>query len=841
MQCGYNIALELFISFLVEHFMKKIPSLFRKAIPALLAFTLILVFQNTTFAQANGRLSGTTINRSNQQALPGLTLTLRPGNKSITSDSSGNFRFANLTPGSYNLEISGLTIQTKLLNNLIVTSGNENTLTIELEPAIQTIGGLTITSRKNSAKATTLESPLSIQRLTTEDIKANPGGNFDISKVIQSLPGVGGGVGGGGFRNDIIIRGGAPSENVFYLDGIEVPIINHFSTQGSGGGPQGILNVSFIEDVKLSTSAFDARYDNALSSVFQFKQKNGNSRNWQGNFRLSGTEAAITMDGPISPKTTLLASARRSYLGLLFTALDLPIRPNYWDFQFKTQTRINAKTTLTFLGIGAIDEFRFEAPDSATPEKIYTINSNPLINQTSYTIGATLKRLQKNGYWNLSLSRNLLNNSAKKYEDNQNPSPLTRTLDLNSQEAENKLRFDLTRNIGDWTISSGLTAQWIQFDNNLFQVIQDIKIDSTGNPTSTPIRFETESNIAFLRYGGFIQAGRRLFNNRLAISGGFRLDANTLSNSEANPFNQFSPRVSLSYAIANKWNVSASWGNYFRLPSYTQLAFVDRNGNKNPGNYIQSTHYVAGFEYLPRNTTRFTLEGFYKKYNRYPISITNGISLANTGTEFGAIGNESIQQTGTGAAYGFEFFAQQKLTKRLFGVFSYTLYWSEFSGLNGKNAPASWDNRHLISFTGGYKFNRNWELGLKFRYQGAAPFTPYDETASRLNFLTFGTGTFDYSRINSLRLRGFHSADFRIDKKWNFKKTTFDLFLDIQNLYGSTNPDIAQYTFKRNETNTGFATTNGQPIKPNGENAIPVLLNNDSGTILPTIGFIVEF
>ena len=159
----------------------------------------------------------------------------------------------------------------------------------------------------------TIESPISIQRLTTEDIRANPGGNFDISKVIQSLPGVGGGASGGSFRNDIIIRGGSPSENVFYMDGIEVPIINHFSTQGSSGGPQGILNVSFIEDVRLSTSAFDARYDNALSSVFQFKQKSGNSNRVQGNVRLSASEFAATFDGPISKKTTFLASARRSY------------------------------------------------------------------------------------------------------------------------------------------------------------------------------------------------------------------------------------------------------------------------------------------------------------------------------------------------------------------------------------------------------------------------------------------------------------------------------------------------------------------------------------------------
>ena len=195
-----------------------------------------------------------------------------------------------------------------------------------MEPAIKELESVIVTGKKNSARAATLESPLSIQRLTTEEIKANPGGNFDISKVIQSLPGVGGGVGGGSFRNDIIIRGGSPAENVFYLDGIEVPVINHFSTQGSSGGPQGILNVSFIEEVKLSTSAFEARYDNALSSVFQFRQKNGNSNRLQGNVRLSGTELAATFDGPLSKKTTFLASARRSYLEFLFKTLDLPIR-----------------------------------------------------------------------------------------------------------------------------------------------------------------------------------------------------------------------------------------------------------------------------------------------------------------------------------------------------------------------------------------------------------------------------------------------------------------------------------------------------------------------------------
>jgi len=367
-------------------------------------------------AQVTGAIGGTIVNRNNQQPLVGITIEVKPGEKKGISDSLGNFRIAGIQPGSYSISFSAIGYQSKTISNLVITSGNETSLQVELEPEIKQLSTIVVSSRKNTAKVATIESPLSIQRLTTEDIKANPGGNFDISKVIQSLPGVGGGIGGGSFRNDIIIRGGSPSENVFYLDGIEVPIINHFSTQGSGGGPQGILNVSFIEDVRLSTSAFDARYDNTLSSVFQFKQKNGNTNHVQGNFRLSASEVAATFDGPLSKKTTFLASARRSYLQLLFKALDLPIRPNYWDFQFKTTTKINKKTTLTFLGIGAIDEFKFAAPREATPEKLYVINSNPGINQWSYTIGATLKTLTNKGFINFSISRNTLDNRADKYK-----------------------------------------------------------------------------------------------------------------------------------------------------------------------------------------------------------------------------------------------------------------------------------------------------------------------------------------------------------------------------------------------------------------------------------------
>ncbi len=803
---------------------------------------ILLLMMVKVWSQNEVTISGTIVDKNSQALLTGITVEINPGNKTTLTDTTGVFRFAGIPPGSYMLRFSGVGFQEKTISNVVLTTGNITTLNVELEAAVKDLEGVTVTGRKNSARAATLESPLSIQRLTTEEIKANPGGNFDISRVIQSLPGVGGGAGGGSFRNDIIIRGGSPSENVFYLDGIEVPVINHFTTQGSSGGPQGILNVSFIEEVKLSTSAFDARYDNALSSVFQFRQKTGNSNRIQGNIRLSGTELATTFDGPLSDKTTFLVSARRSYLEFLFKTLDLPIRPNYWDFQFKTTTRINIKTTLSFLGIGAIDEFSFAAPKNATPEKLYAINSSPNINQWTYTVGATLKQLVKNGYWNLSLSRNTLDNTVDKFMDNQQPVDAERTLLIRSNETENKLRWDMTNNRGGWKFSYGLVAQYIQFNNKFEQVFRPEIRDSLGNVVQEKTVFNTASKENFLRYGAFLQAGRRFFDERLAISGGVRADANSLDNGEQNPLKQLSPRVSASYALSPKVNMSASYGLYYRLPSYTQIAYANAAGMLlNPGKYIRSTHATGGFEFLPNSDFRFTAEGFYKWYSDYPVSTTDGISLANKGTEFGAIGNEPVIQNGRGRVYGFELFAQKKLTKHFFGILSYTLYRSEFSGLDGKYAPAIWDNRHLLNYTMGYKLAKQWEVGVKFRYQGAAPYTPFNLDESRANYLTLGTGVLNYGLVNSRRLPAFHAADIRIDKKWNSRRFTLDLYIDVQNFYASKSAGTPQYTFQRNTDNTSFITTDGQPVKIDGSNAIPYILDNVDGNVLPTIGFIVEF
>lgn len=396
---------------------------------------LMLLCGVQAFSQ-NGSVSGIVIDKKNQQPIFGATVRLENSQFGCISNEKGEFLITKITPGTYNIKTEMIGYVSVTLFNVVITNGNANTFTIDLTETTNEQGVINIQSFNYGKE---LESPLSVQSLSAEEIKSNPGGNFDISKVIQALPGVGG-LSGAGERNDLIIRGGAPSENVYYLDGIEVPQINHFSTQGSSGGPQGIINVSFIETATLNSSSFNAKYDNALSSVLQFKQRNGNATRMQGNWRLSSTELAGTLEGPIGKKTTFLASARRSYLQYFFQLIDLPIRPNYWDFQYKVNTKINEKNTITAIGLGAIDEFYFAVPKNSDPTKEYIIRSNPNINQWNYTMGFTWKKTLENGFSNLSLSRNMFNNRLDRFEDAQEGNEEKRTFKSESQEIENKDR-----------------------------------------------------------------------------------------------------------------------------------------------------------------------------------------------------------------------------------------------------------------------------------------------------------------------------------------------------------------------------------------------------------------
>ncbi|RAU84340.1 TonB-dependent receptor [Pontibacter arcticus] len=803
---------------------------------------LCLLLPLAVFAQT-GIITGTIRDVNTQEPLIGVSVALSGTSAGTVSNETGTYRLTDIPLGSYTIVASYVGYQAVSKFNVNVTSGNIQIINFSLSPSTNKLEEVEIVAnRTQSAAIADLVTPLSVQSLSTEEIRSNPGGNFDISKVVQVLPGVATAGTGGGSRNDLIIRGGAPNENVYYLDGIEIPLINHFTTQGSAGGATGILNVSFIEDLKVSSSAFDARYGNALASVFEFRQRYGNPDRFSGNVRLSGSEFATTLEGPISPKTTYLVSARRSYLQFLFKLLDLPIRPNYWDFQYKVDHKIDAKTSLSFIGVGAIDEFSFGVPRNSTPENEYILRSIPLNNQWNYTTGVSLKRLVEDGYVNLALSRSAFNIDLEKYEDAQNTNAALRTLKSTSRETENKFRLDVNKYKNGFKYAYGVSGQYVQFKNDLFNIIRKEVRDEQNNLVQPGITVNYNTELDFFRYGAFGQVSRSILANKLGLSLGVRTDLNTFTETGNNPLKTLSPRLSASYLLSDKWTLNASTGIYYKLPIYTVLGYRE-NGqflNKD-AEYTRSIHYVLGTEFLPRPDLRFTLEGFYKDYSNYPVSVRDGISLANQGGDFGSIGNEAVNTTGEGRAYGMEFYLQKKLTGTVFSVLSYTYVVSEFAGTDGRFISSAWDYRHLISGLIGKKLPRNWEAGAKYRFAGGAPTTPFNLEASQRNYGSLGVGILDYSRLNSDRLRPFSQLDVRIDKKWNFNRITLDLFLDIANVLGSNTPGYDRYTFQRNTGNTGFATTDNNPLREDGSNAIPLILKNDDGNLVPTLGFIVEF
>lgn len=811
-----------------------------------LAMVGFIFYSSLLFSQTKGVIVGKVSDENTEEPLAFAKVFIEGLQLGTSTELDGTYRLE-VPTGSYTVKVTYQGYNDLKKYNIAVNSGNPQVINFRLSSMTTEFDEVQIIYNTNEmAKTTDMVTPLSVQKLTAEEIKSNPGGNFDVSKVVQTLPGVGGSA-GGAQRNDITIRGGAPNENVYYLDGIEIPVLNHFQTQGSSGGAQGILNVSFIEDLKLTSSAFDARYDNALASTFVITQRQGNTEKLSGNVRASFTESALTLEGPLGKKkkTDFLVSSRLSYLDLLFTLIDLPIRPNFSDYQLKVSHKIDDKSSLTFIGLGAIDRFNFAETKEESLETAFLRRSLPFISQWTYTTGVAYKKRFEGGYYNVALSRNMFNNALDQFEDAQNGDENFRNLKLRSQEIENKFRFDYNKFKNGWKYSYGVVGQYVKYNTSIFNRLSAGVFDANGFQLMPPVIINANSEIDFFRYGAFGQLSKKVLKDRLLFSFGMRSDMNSFTTTGNNPLKTLSPRLSFAYSLNEKWDLTASIGRYFKLPPYTALGFRDNNNmlvNKY-AEYIQSNHYVLGTQFLPNDGLRITVEGFFKTYSNYPVSLVNGLSLANQGQEFGAIGNEPVASIGQGITYGAEVFVQQKLVKNIFYVVSYTYVRSLFTGLDDELIPSAWDAQHLLSGTLGWKFGKkkDWQLGLKYRFAGGVPYTSWDLQASQMNYAVLGNGILDFDNANGERLSNFQQLDFRLDKIVNLKKLSFTFYIDIQNLLGFENQSPDYYTFQRNADNTGFETTDGQPLKPDGSNAIPIVLPNSSALVTPTIGVIFEF
>ncbi len=798
---------------------------------------LFIIFSTPLFAQNNGVIVGRIHNEKNNEPVPFANIVVWGTNIGAVSDIDGNFNITDIKPGYIELQATSIGYETYISSEILVTNAKNVYVEIPMKETAVELDEVTVTAspfRRNE------ESPVSLRRIGIAEIEKNPGGNRDISRVIQSLPGVSSSP---SFRNDVIVRGGGSSENRFYLDGVEIPTINHFATQGASGGPVGIINVDFIREVNFYSGAFPSNRGNALSSVIEFNQIDGNKDKLKFRGSVGASDLALTLDGPLTDNTTFIVSARRSYLQFLFAALQLPFLPTYNDFQFKSRTKINQKNEITLIGLGAIDKSTLNLDANETPSQRYILSYLPVNDQWNYTVGAVFKHFTKNGFDSYVVSRNHLNNISYKYANNNEDS--IKVFDYSSAEIENKFRFESTRNFSsDIKFNYGINLEQATYTNSTL---------SRTYINNNEFTIDYNSKLNLTNYGGFTQLSKTFGDKRLSLSGGIRIDGSSYSNEMQNPFNQFSPRFSLSYQIANNLFLNFNTGRYYQRPPYTTLGYENNDGtliNKQNGiTYIKSDHFVGGIELIPNENSKISIEGFYKLYKNYPFSVNDSVAIASKGADFGTFGDEEVLSIGEGRSYGFEILARTRNLFGFTGILSYTLVRSEFKGHNGmlelsdKYIPTAWDNRHIFNITATRSFKGNWEFGFKWRYVGGYPYTPYDEYKSSIVSAWDAKNApyYDYSRFNQERLAPFHQLDIRVDKQYYLNKWSLIFYVDIQNVYNFKSEEQEPYT--RKALIEGVSLENDPYIDENGvlRYQMDRIKNDGSGTILPTVGIIVEF
>jgi hypothetical protein len=817
-------------------------------------FFFLVMLGGIAHAQ-NGVIKGKIIDAATNEAIIGANVIITGTTNGTVSDIEGNFEIVGLEPGFYSITASYLGYQSQTKTEIQVTNSRPAFIDFNMEEEDEVKEEVVVTA---SPFKKTEESPLSLQTIGTAEIQRNPGGNRDISKVIRVLPGV---TTTNSFRNDLIIRGGAPNENRFYLDDIEVPNINHYATQGASGGPQGLLNVDLISEVDFFSGAFPSNRGNSLSSVFNFRQKNARDDRVGFTASVGATDVSLALEGPLSKnkKTTFLFSIRQSYLQFLFDAIGLPFLPTYNDFQFKVRTILPNNDEFYVTGLGACDRFKLNLDANETAEQRYLLNNIPINNQWNYTLGAVYKKFLKNSYFTFVLSRNMLNNDIFKHKDNDESKE--RTLDYNSQESENKFRAEHTLRFGNgFKLNYGVGYEYVRYYNNS-------KIFALINGSATQLTYETTLN--FSKYAAFGQLSKKLFSERLVLSLGMRMDGNSYSKEMMNPLTQFSPRFSVSYAITEKLSLNANTGLYYQLPAYTSMGYKNSNSefvNKENLKYIRAFHAVGGLAYNLPTATKLSIEGYYKTYENYPFLLNEQIALSNFGGNFGVVGDAPVDARGKGRSYGMEILIQQRLYKGFFGILAYTLGKSEFKDKNDNYVVSSWDSRHIVNASFGKNFdimnkkimdaknerrvakgkephsrkvvNQTLQLGLNFRMQTGLPYTPFDSTASALvsNWNAFGRAIVDYDKLNQERTNLFYGFDFRLDYKWYYSKWSLNLYFDIQN-FPSQAAQVPQFMLAED--------ANGSPIinNPNTSQASYQLMrvNNTLSVAVPSIGVIIQF
>ncbi len=600
---------------------------------------------------------------------------------------------------------------------------------------------------------------MSVQRLSYEEIRRSPGAFEDVIRAVAVLPGVAQAAPG---RNDLVVRGGAPSENLFVIDNVEIPSINHFGTQGAGGGPLSFINLDFVRETAFSTGGFGVRYGDRMSSVLTLDMQDGRTDALGGKGTISASQFGLNLQGPVTSEGSFIFSARRSYLDFIFKAAGFSFVPQYWDFLGRVSYSLDRSNSLTFLAVGAIDDVTFLNGDADARFDNSRILGTA---QRQYVSGLTWQHLLGNGFSRVTLGRTYVSYNGIQRDSMLNPIFRNRSI-----EGETSLRADVVLKPSRTSeLSFGSQVKYIRF-------VSDLALPGYRTTFGDSLNINVR-NFLSTGYKGsaYAQFSHRLLRDFNATVGA-RIDYFSLINTKT----YLSPRASLAYDLTPVTTLTASAGVYRQSPSYVWLVANEKNHLLRAG---RADQYIFSIDHLLDVDLRVRLEGFYKDYRNYPASVNRPyLVLANTGGGFGgsdenfaSFGFDELVSAGRGRSRGVEFLIQKKLSDTpLYGLVSATLMRTTFTALDGIERPGAFDQEFIINMSAGYRFNERWEASMKVRFATGQPYTPFN-----LN------GTQDVSAYNTLRVKSAHSLDVRVDRRWNFSAWNLIVYLDIQNVYNN--------------------------------------------------------
>lgn len=770
---------------------------------------------------AEYQIKGVVIDKSTRQPLEFVNVLVVGLGIGASTDANGNFLITQVPPGIYRLQASFLGYKTELTPEYRVNHVTPY-VQIELEEENASLNEVVVTA---SPFQKVPESPVSLRVIGLQEIEKAPGANRDISKVVQNYPGVA--FSPIGYRNDLIVRGGGPSENRFYLDGVEIPNINHFSTQGASGGPVGLIDADLIRSVKFYSGAFPADKGNALSSVLDFSLRDGDMERNSLKATLGASEVSLSSNGHIGNKTSYLVSVRQSYLQALFKILGLPFLPAYTDASFKIKTRFDSHNELTLLGLGGIDRMKLNLGIEGEDAE-YMLSYLPEINQETYTVGGVYRHYSQRHVQSIVLSQSYLNNRNVKYRDNDESSEENLTLRLGSIEQETKLRMENTSSWSVWKVKAGFDLNYSRYKSNEYRKVF----------ANVLREYDYHTDLSLWRWGMFASVDYAAPDKSFTASMGVRTDGNNYSDKMKELWRQLSPRLSVSYRLVEGLTLSGHVGLYYQLPSYTALGFKGEEGEyvNRHLDYISVSQESLGLSWTPNENMELSVEGFYKLYGHMPFSLSDQIPLSCKGNDYGTIGNEALSSEAKGRSYGVELMFKWLLAQKLNLSSSLTIFKSEFKdGKQGSYVPSAWDNRFILNMSGTYNFPKHWSLGAKVSCIGGSPYTPYDVEKSSLveAWNVQGRAYYDYSRYNQERLPVFGQLDVRVDKTFYLKKCMLGFYLDIQNITASKlrQPDALM--------STGQIENPSAPLSE--QRYVMKSIRQESGTLLPTLGITFEY